>query len=235
MNYSDNKGSDYFNFVSSAGGTLYDPYKGDRAIAAAEKGQKEASAQLDTDTSEQFNMLRNAMNGRSLDQNLDTYNSAMGNQQALVDESTALSRGQQNVGSSGNVNKYLNPQMDMMLNNTMQRVQGGAGSALQSSAATKAASNAVSQQAGNLWQQAYQNAIGDASNNLNVANSMASTADLGSRFNQQNLTANNAPAEDYLQLSNDKAMQRYAGNIALAQANSANAAQDRSVLGNILG
>ena len=49
------------------------------------------------------------------------------------------------------------------------------------------------------------------------------------------LQADNAPAEDYLQLANDRAMQRYAGNIALTQAQAQNAGRDQSLLGSLLG
>ena len=129
----------------------------------------------------------------------------------------------------------MNPQMEMMLNQTLQKVQGGAGSALQSSAATKAGANAVATRAGDLWQQAFNNAMGDSQNNLNVANRVQGNAMQNASLAGMQLQADNAPAEDYLQLANDRAMQRYAGNIALTQAQAQNAGRDQSLLGSLLG
>ena len=123
----------------------------------------------------------------------------------------------------------------MMLNQTLQKVQGGAGSALQSSAATKAGANAVATRAGDLWQQAFNNAMGDSQNNLNVANLVQGNAMQNAGLAGMQLQADNAPAEDYLQLANDRAMQRYAGNIALTQAQAQNAGRDQSLLGSLLG
>ena len=221
--------------ILSLGGTAFDPYKSDRATAAAHAGQDNANAQLDADTAQQFGMLSDAMAGRSLGQNLDAYNTSMDAAQGKTNQAGDLAWQQQNAGSADNVQKHLNPQMDMILSNTMQKMQGGAGSALQSSAATKATANTVAQKAGDLWQQAYNNAMGDAQNNLNVATNYGQSAAQNANLAGQTLAANNQPAEDYLSLKNDVAMQRYAGNIGLTQMDAANAAKDQSILGAILG
>lgn len=214
---------------------ITDSKKSQRAYDALKSGQESANSQLDADTSTQMGMLTDAMNGRSLDQNLDSYDSTMSTAQDKTNMAGDLAWSQQNAGSSDNVANYLNPQMDMMLGNTMQKVQGSAGSALQSSAATKSAANAVSQQAGNLWQQAFNNAMSDSQNNQSVANQYQSNANQNAQLAGAQLEADNAPAEDYLQLANDKAMQRYAGNIALTQSGAEVAGQDRSFLSNLLG
>ena len=223
--------------LGQVGGALgiTDPDKAQRSLAAMSKGQSNANAQLDTDTVNQMNMLSSAMNGRSLGQNLDNYDTTIGQAQAKTNQANDIALAQQNAGRSENVQSYLNPQMDMMLSNTMQRMQGGAGSALQSSAASKATANAVAQQAGNLWQQAYNNALGDSQNNLNVANSVQNNAMQNANLGTMQLQADNQPAEDYLQLANDKAMQRYAGNIAVTQAQGQVAGADKSLLGGLLG
>lgn len=221
--------------ILSLGGTAFDPYKSDRATAAAHAGQNNANAQLDADTAQQFGMLNDAMAGRSLGQNLDAYNTSMDAAQGKTNQAGDLAWQQQNAGSADNVQEHLNPQMDMILSNTMQKMQGGAGSALQSSAATKATANTVAQKAGDLWQQAYNNAMGDAQNNLNVATNYGQSAAQNANLAGQTLAANNQPAEDYLSLKNDVAMQRYAGNIGLTQMDAANAAKDQSILGAILG
>lgn len=214
---------------------ITDSKKSQRAYNELKKGQSSANSQLDADTSNQMGMLTDAMTGRTLGQNLDKYDSSIANAQSKTNMAGDLALSQQNAGSSDNVTNYLNPQMDMMLGNTMQRMQGSAGSALQSSAATKSAANAVSQQAGNLWQQAFNNAISDSQNNQQVANQYQQNAQQNAQLAGVQLEADNAPAEDYLQLANDKAMQRYAGNIALTQAGANLAGQDRSFLHNLLG
>lgn len=224
-----------FDDLLSVNGLAYDSKKADRAAAAARRGQANASSQLDNDTRQQFGMLEDAMQGRSLGTNLSAYDSTANDSLNRTRQAGDLAWQQQNAGNSSNVTNYLNPQMDMMLSNTMQRVQGGAGSALQSSAATKNAANAVSQQAGNLWQQAYQNALTDAQNNMNVATNYGQGAAQSANIAGQQLAADNQPAEDYLNLKNDIAMQRYAGNVALAKVDATNAGRDRSLLGSILG
>lgn len=220
--------------VSGALG-ITDSGKSERALSAMTKGQNAANRQLDQDTSRQFGMLSDAMDGRSLAQNLDSYDESMKSYRNQNEQAGDLAWQQRNAGDSQNVQNYLNPQMDMMLSNTMQRVQGGAGAALQSSAATKSAANAVSQQAGNLWQQAFNNAMSDSQNNLNVTKSYQDNALAGTQMAGAQLAADNAPAEDYLQLANDKAMQRYAANVGITQAQGQVAGHDQSLLGGILG
>lgn len=221
--------------ILSVGGTAFDPYKSDRATAAAHAGQQNANTQLDVDTAQQFGMLSDAMAGRSLGQNLNAYTTSMDAAQGKTNQAGDLAWQQQNAGRSDNVQSYMNPQMEMMLNQTLQKVQGGAGSALQSSAATKAGANAVATKAGDLWQQAFNNAMGDAQNNLNVATNYGQSAAQNANLAGQTLAANNQPAEDYLSLKNDLAMQRYAGNIGLTQMDATNAAKDQSIIGSILG
>lgn len=225
------------NLLGNVGGMLgiSDPNKGNRSLAAIKKGQAAASNQLDADTNEQFGMLSDAMNGRSMGANLNTFDQSVADAQNKTNMAGTLAEQQANAGRSDNVQSYVNPQMEMMLNQTLQKVQGGAGSALQSSAATKAGANAVATKAGDLWQQAFSNAMGDSQNNLNVANSVQGNAMQNANLAGMQLQADNAPAEDYLQLANDRAMQRYAGNIALTQAQAQEAGRDQSMLGSLLG
>lgn len=225
------------NLLGNVGGMLgiTDPNKGNRSLAAIKKGQAAANNQLDADTNEQFGMLSDAMNGRSMGANLNAFDQSVADAQNKTNMAGTLAEQQANAGRSDNVQSYVNPQMEMMLNQTLQKVQGGAGSALQSSAATKAGANAVATKAGDLWQQAFSNAIGDSQNNLNVANSVQGNAMQNAKLAGTQLQADNAPAEDYLQLANDRAMQRYAGNIALTQAQAQEAGRDQSMLGSLLG
>lgn len=225
------------NLLGNVGGMLgiTDPNKGNRSLAAIKKGQAAANNQLDADTTEQFGMLSDAMNGRSMGANLNAFDQSVADAQNKTNMAGTLAEQQANAGRSDNVQSYVNPQMEMMLNQTLQKVQGGAGSALQSSAATKAGANAVATKAGDLWQQAFSNAIGDSQNNLNVANSVKGNAMQNANLSGMQFQADNSPAEDYLQLANDRAMQRYAGNIALTQAQAQEAGRDQSMLGSLLG
>ena len=49
-------------------------------------------------------------------------------------------------------------------------------------------------------------------------------------FAGQSLSNNNMPMNNWIDLANDKAMQRYAGNIGLAQAGTTAAGQSQAIL-----
>lgn len=220
--------------VSGALG-LTDPDKGARSLKAMQEGQEDANNQLDADTAAQFAMLEQAGVGRSLGQNLDAYDTSMAGARGMTQKAGDLAMGQANAGNADQVQANLNPEMERILGETMQKVQGGAGAALQSSAATRNASSAVANKAGDLWQQAFQNTMSQAKNNLNVASSYGQAAGQTASMAGQQLTADNAPMEDWLNLKNDVAMQRYAGNVGLTQAAGQAAGTDKSLLGGILG
>ena len=201
-----------------------------RAHSAMESGQEEANQQLGTDLSGSLSALADAYLGRSLAQNLDDYDTQMAQAQDATSQAGQIALGQQNAGSAGNVESYLNPMMDQMLARTSQAMQGNAGSALQSSATNKDISSAVSNQAGQLWQSAFNNAMSDAQNNLNVATNYGQSAGQTANLADQQLTADNQPMEDYLSLNNDVAMQRYAANTGLTQADMTLAGQKQTLL-----
>lgn len=214
---------------------ITDPDKGARSLKELQEGQGGANSQLDTDTAAQFGMLEQAGVGRSLGQNLDAYDTSMANAQGMTQRAGDLAMGQANAGSADQVEQNLNPEMERILGETMQKVQGGAGAALQSSAATRTASGAVADKAGDLWQQAFNNTMNRAQNNLNVASNYGQAAGQSANMANQQLAADNAPMEDWLNLKNDVAMQRYAGNVGLTQAAGQAAGQDKSLLGGLLG
>lgn len=221
-------------YLSGALG-ITDPNKGARSLKELQSGQAGANEQLDTDTAAQFGMLEGAGVGRSLGQNLDAYDTSMANAQGMTQRAGELAMGQADAGSADQVEQNLNPEMERILGETMQKVQGGAGAALQSSAATRTAAGAVADKAGDLWQQAFNNTMNRAQNNLNVASKYGQAAGQSATMSGQQLAADNAPMEDWLNLKNDVAMQRYAGNVGLTQAAGEVAGQDRSLLGGLLG
>lgn len=216
-------------------GIIFDVDKGQRSLDTMKSGQNAANSQLDKDTAAQFGMLEQAGAGRSLGQNLDAYDTSMANAQGMTQRAGDLAMGQADAGSADQVEQNLNPEMERILGQTMQKVQGGAGAALQSSAATRTAAGAVADKAGDLWQQAFNNTMNRAQNNLNVATNYGQAAGQSANMAGQQLAADNAPMEDWLNLKNDVAMQRYAGNVGLAQAQGQVAGQDQSILGKILG
>lgn len=214
---------------------ITDPDKGTRSLREMQRGQESANKSLDDDTFSQFKMLEDAGVGRDLGQNLDAYDTSMNNAQSLTSKAGELIADQAGAGSAEQVQENLNPQMQQMLANTMQQVQGSAGSALQSSAATRTGAQAVSNQAGDLWQQAFQNTMNRAQNNLQVGQGIGQTGAQTANLAGQRLTADNQPMEDWLNLKNNVAMQRYAGNVGLTQAAGQAAGTDQSLLGGLLG
>lgn len=233
ITYKDTSKNPVTRFTDALG--LTDTRAGDRAIRTMRNGLSQATDDLDVDTLESYNLLREGMKGRSLGSNLSDYNDTISGSKSMLRQAGDLSLGQQNAGSQDNVYDYLNPKMDLMLSKTQQKMQGGAGSALQSSAATKATANAVSEKAGDIWDTAYEQALGDARNNLDVANQYGNTATSMSNIAGNALDYNNEPFVDFMNLENDKAMAKYAGNIGMTQAQGKAAGQDRSILGSIVG
>ena len=198
---------------------LTDSQAGARANRAMKEGQQASNAQLDQDLAGTFDYLQDAMAGRTFDQNLDAFQQRMAQANDKTGLAGDIALQQKDAGSSGNVRKYLNPMMDEMLAGTSQAMQGTAGSALQSSAANRDTSRAVAQQAGNLWNTAFSQALGDAQNNLGVAQNYGKGAMQGAVLAGQELDQTNKPMEDFLNLKNDLAMQRYAANTGMTQAN----------------
>lgn len=214
---------------------ITDPDKGKRSIGAMASGQEDANQQLDADTAAQLGMLEQAGVGRSLGQNLDAYDTSMGTAQDMTQRAGGIALGQENAGSASDVFGNLNPMMDEMLSRTKQQMQGTAGDALQSSATSRGTAQAVAGKAGDLWQQAFQNTMNRAQNNLNVASNYGQAAGQTANLAGTQLNADNAPMEDWLNLKNDIAMQRYAGNVGLTEAQGAAAGADKSLLGGLLG
>lgn len=201
-----------------------------RAHEAMQQGQSSANAQLDADLMPTMSALSQVAQGRDLGTNLGLYETAVGDAQAKTGQAGNLALAQKDAGRSGNVRSYLNPMMDEMLARTSQAMQGGAGAALQSSATNKDISGAVANQAGNLWQQAFQNAMSDASTNLGVASNFGQSAAQGANLSTQLLEQQNKPIEDLLTLQNDRAMQRYAANTGMTQADMALQGQKQTIL-----
>lgn len=208
--------TNFFSDITDALG-ITDSESGKRAYSAMEKGQSAADQRLDQDLATSMRELGRGASGRDFGVNLDQFGKSISNAGGTNDMARELALGQQDAGSR--VSDYLNPKMDEMLARTNQAMQGNAGAALQSSATNKNIAKAVSGQAGDMWEQAFRDALGDAGNNLSVAQSLGQNAGQQAALAGQQLTAENQPMEDLLSLNNDRAMQRYAANTGMTQAN----------------
>jgi hypothetical protein len=221
--------TDIVNPITDALG-ITDSQSGKRAHNAMVQGQQQANQQLDSDLSGAFEALQRASAGRDFGQNLGTYDSQMDTAMGDTARAGAIAGDQLHAGGASNVRNYLNPMMDEMLARTNQAMQGNAGSALQSSATNKEIGSAVSQKAGDLWNTAFNQAMGDAQNNLNTAQTIGQTGSQTASLAGQQLAANNQPFEDLLSLQNDRAMQRYAANTGTTQADMTLAGQKNTIL-----
>ena len=201
-----------------------------RAVDAANSGMASANAQLYKDMKPQLDQLWGATNGRGLDANHDRFDTPMGEAMGSTTQAGQNALGEMNAGSADNVKSYLNPKMDTMLQNTMQTVQGGAGSALQSSATNRNVANAVASQAGQMWDTAFNQALGDSSHNLQANQQFGQSANQQAGLAQSQLQADNDPIMNWINLNNDLAQQKYSGNIGTTQAATQAAGQSRAIL-----
>lgn len=202
-----------------------------RAVDAANSGMQNANTQLYLDMQPQLDQLWGAVaNGRGLDQNLNKFDYSMNGAMEQTQQAGQNALGEMNAGSADNVQNYLNPKMDTMLQNTMQTMQGGAGSALQSSATNRNVANAVASQAGQMWDTAFNQALGDSSHNLQANQQFGQSANQQAGLAQSQLQADNDPIMNWINLNNDLAMQKYAGNTGTTQAATQAAGQSRALL-----
>lgn len=203
----------------------------ERAANAAKSGMASANAQLYQDMQPQLAQLwEAASNGRNLDQNLNRFDYSMNGAMDTTKLAGQNALGEMDAGSADNVQNYLNPKMDTMLQNTMQTVQGGAGSALQSSATNRNIANAVASQAGQMWDTAFNQALGDSSHNLQANQQFGQSANQQAGLAQDLLQADNDPIMNWINLNNDLAQQKYSGNIGTTQAATQAAGQSRAFL-----
>lgn len=207
-----------------------DSHAAGRAVDAANAGISSANSALYKDMKPQLDTLWSATGGRSLDNNLDNFDYSMNGAMQDTVQAGQNALGEMDAGNSANVESYLNPKMNTMLQNTMQTVQGGAGSALQSSATNRNVANSVASQAGQMWDTAFNQALGDSSHNLQANQQFGQSANQQAGLAQSQLQADNDPIMNWINLNNDLAMQKYAGNTGLAQASTQAAGQSRAFI-----
>lgn len=193
---------------------LTDSGAADRAARAAKEGLDRNQRQLERDTSAVRGMFSDAMDGRSISQNLANYGNEMQSAKDLNWET---------MGAGEDIDKYLNPEMDAILDKTAQRVNDSAGAALQSSATTDAMTRALSDTTASLWDSAFSKSIQSAQNKRATAQNAAGLA--GST-----LAANNEPAMTWANLESDLAMNKYNGGNSLLSEQVKAAGTPRTIL-----
>ena len=209
---------------------LTDSHAAGRAADAAKGGMESSNQQLYNDMQPGLNALWGAVGGHGLEQNLGRFDSAMQGAMDTTQQTAANAQQEMNAGSSGNVQNYLNPKMDEILRGTSQAMQGGAGAALQSSATNKNIADAVGRQAGQMWDTAFNQALGDSTHNLQANQQIGQSANQQAGLAQSQLQADNDPIMNWINLNNDLAVQKYAGNTGITQAATQAAGQSRAIL-----
>lgn len=184
---------------------LTDTKAGQRGLEALEDRAGSAEQQLDMNMQPIFDMYGNAMQGRQMDDVLDTYRTGM------MDT--------ENAASSENVQQFLNPMYDRAIQNATNQALAGAGSSLQSSAANQAVGTAVGNQVQNMWNNAFQQAMTDAQNKQGIYGNVA----------QSDLM----PSLNWAQLGSDVAGTKYTKGMDLAQAAGKVAGQNQGWFGNL--
>lgn len=219
--------TDFLNPITD-GLHITDSKSAERAYDALNKGNAKAITQLTGDIQPSIDMLQDAAKGRSLKNNLDQYDI----ENALAQKQTATAAGDiwgaQDAGSR--TGDFVNPFADQMESTAVNKMQGTMGSSLQSSGAQRKMADALNEMGDQMWDTAFQQALGDSQNRVDAAGTSAKMANQYGQMADLKLDANNQPALDLLNLNNDLAMQNYAGNIALTQANTQLQGQNRSFL-----
>lgn len=180
---------------------LTDTGAGQRGLDAMEGRSSDAVTRLNAAMQPVNAMYTQAMDGRNMG---DVINTAT---QDLADTKNL------------DVNAWMNPLSSTVLNSAANQALAGAGSSLQSSGANNAVTNAVGNQQAQLWQQAFDEALADATNKQNVTKSIT---DL-----------NLMPSLNWAQLTSDLTGTAYTKDMDVAQAAGEVAGQNASWWGNL--
>jgi len=205
---------------------IVDDETSDRANDELQASQAAANAELDYGLAPQFTELQKAGYGRSLGDNLDRYGSEMNDAMSGTTDVGMFAKQQMNASDPTQVGNYFQNRNKFVGGGTSKALAGSAGGGLNKGISTQQ----LNQQAGQMWDKAFSDSMGNAKNNLSVAGALGRGYGQQGNLATQQLNANNQPMLDYLQLNNDRAMQRYAGNIGLTQAAGTAAGQSRSIL-----
>lgn len=176
-----------------------------RGLEALNSGMRNANANLDVNISPVMAMYQKAMQGRDMGDVLDQYRNNMS--------------GEIDAGTSDRVKEFLNPMYGRAVANATDSALAGAGSSALSTAGNNAVAQGVSNTVGNMWNQAYDQSMGNSQNNQGIY----------SQMEQSDLM----PSLSWSQFTSDIAGSKYDADVAAVNAAAKTAGQNRGWLSSL--
>lgn len=176
-----------------------------RGLEALNSGMRNANANLDINISPVMAMYQKAMQGRDMGDVLDQYRNNMS--------------GEIDAGTSDRVKEFLNPMYGRAVANATDSALAGAGSSALSTAGNNAVAQGVSNTVGNMWNQAYDQSMGNSQNNQGIY----------SQMQQSDLM----PSLSWSQFTSDIAGSKYDADVAAVNAAAKTAGQNRGWLSSL--
>ena len=129
-----------------------------RGLDTLNRQMETATGNLDASMQPIFDMYQGAQSGRQMGDVLDTYQKQM--------------MGTENATDPNNVANFMNPMYGRAIANATNSALAGTGSSALSTAGTNAVASGVADTTGNMWQQAFNNALADAQNKQGIYGSV---------------------------------------------------------------
>lgn len=176
-----------------------------RGLEALNSGMRNANANLDINISPVMAMYQKAMQGRDMGDVLNQYRNNMA--------------GEVDAGTPDRVKEFLNPMYGRAVANATDSALAGAGSSALSTAGNNAVAKGVSDTVGNMWNQAYDQSMGNSQNNQGIY----------SQIEQSDLM----PSLSWSQFTSDIAGSKYDADVAAVNAAAKTAGQNRGWLSSL--
>lgn len=176
-----------------------------RGLEALNSGMRNANANLDVNISPVMAMYQKAMQGRDMGDVLDQYRNNMA--------------GEVDAGTSDRVKEFLNPMYGRAVANATDSALAGAGSSALSTAGNNAVAQGVSNTVGNMWNQAYDQSMGNSQNNQGIYS--------------QTMQSDLMPSLSWSQFTSDIAGSKYDADVAAVNAAAKTAGQNRGWLSSL--
>ena len=176
-----------------------------RGLEALNSGMRNANANLDINISPVMSMYQKAMQGRDMGDVLDQYRNNMA--------------GEVDAGTSDRVKEFLNPMYGRAVANATDSALAGAGSSALSTAGNNAVAQGVSNTVGNMWNQAYDQSMGNSQNNQGIYS--------------QTMQSDLMPSLSWSQFTSDIAGSKYDADVAAVNAAAKTAGQNRGWLSSL--
>lgn len=176
-----------------------------RGLEQLNTGIQNANANLDANISPVMAMYQKAIQGRDMGDVLDQYRTNM--------------TGEVDAGTPDRVKEFLNPMYGRAIANATDSALAGAGSSALSTAGNNAVAKGVGDAVGNMWNQAYNQSLGNSQNNQGIY----------SQISQSDLM----PSLSWSQFTSDIAGSKYDADVAAANAAAKTAGQNRGWLSSL--